>query len=77
MKRIIIICIALLILTLIGDAQNLDYTTKPEIVPAVVTTPNPPVQDVEILDFVRSCSVQVQVRVKRLKRTINWYKLIY
>ena len=65
-------------LTVIGYAENLDYTNpKPETIPVStkVTTPQPPVADVEVLDFVRSVSVQVQVRVKRLKRTINWYKL--
>lgn len=78
MKRIIIICIALLMLNCTIFAQDLDYTTKPETIPvqeAEAVQSQPPVQDVEILDFVRSCSVQVQVRVKRLKRSINWYKL--
>jgi len=76
MKKILIVFTAVLIFTFIGYA-DVDYTTKPETipVPTEVSTPKPPVQDVEILDFVRSVTVQVQVRVKRLKRTINWYKL--
>ena len=77
MRRIFIIFAAILMLTLIGNAQTLDYTIKPETipVPTELTTPQPPVADVEVLDFVRSCTVQVQVRVKRLKRSLNWYKL--
>jgi len=62
----------------VGNAQNLDYSTEPETIPVPTTeimTPKPPVQDVEVLDFIRSVSIQVQVRVKRLKRDINWYKL--
>lgn len=77
MKKIFVICFVLLMLTIVGNTQDLDYTTNPETIPAQakVMQSQPPVQDVEVLDFIQSCSVQVQVRVKRLKRSINWYKL--
>jgi len=74
MKKILIIFVAILMFTLIGYA-DVDYTTEIMPVSSEIATPQPPVQDVEILDFVQSVSVQVQVRVKRLKRTLNWYKL--
>jgi len=76
MKRILLIIVAVLLLSCTVFAQTLNYT-EPETMPvsSEVMTPQPPVADVEILDFVRSCSVQVVVRVKRIYRTLNWYKL--
>ena len=77
MKKILVICIAILMFTCVGNAGSLDYTTKPETVPVPteVMQPNPPVSDVEIIDFVRSVSIQVVVRVKNYFRLLNWYKL--
>lgn len=75
MKKILVICIAILIFTCVGLAEPFDYTT-PETYPpsAEVYTPQPPVKDVEILDFVRSVTVQVVVRIKRFRRALNWFK---
>ena len=79
MKRLLIICIVLMML-LIGvvNADPLDYENyEPETIPpsTVLSQPQPPVADVEVLDFIRSVSIQVVVRVKKYTRTINWYKL--
>ena len=72
MKKILLICMALLMFACSGHAE-LNYI-EPETIPASteITTPQPPVTDVEVLDFIKSCSIQVVVR---LKRSINWYKL--
>ena len=77
MKKFFIICIAILMFTCIAFADNFDYTTKPEAVPAQaeeITSLQPPVQDVDLINFMKSVGVQVVVRVKRLKRTLNWFK---
>lgn len=70
------VALAILLNYTVFAQDTLDYT-NPETIPATaeVSNPQPPVTDVEILEFVRSCSVQVQIRVKRLRRDINWYKL--
>ena len=77
MKRIFIVCIVILMFVCIGNTQDFDYITKPETipVPTEVTTPQPPVSDVEVLDFVRSVTVQVVVRFNQYTRYPNWYKL--
>jgi hypothetical protein len=60
----------------IANAEPLNYA-EPETMPvsAEVVAPQPPVADVEILDFVRSVSVQVVVRVKKYFRSYTWYEL--
>ena len=57
-------------------AESLDYT-NPEAIPAQakeVTTLQPPVQDVDLIEFMESVGLQVVVRIERLKRTPNWFK---
>lgn len=76
--KLLIIFVAVVMFVCVGNAGNLDYTSyEPETMPVAteLTTPQPPVTDVEILDFVRSCSVQILVRVKRIWRPLYWYKL--
>jgi len=77
MKKFVVILMALLMFTCMAFADSLDYTTKPEAVPAQareITSLQPPVQDVDLINFMKSVGVQVVVRVKRLKRELNWFK---
>ena len=82
MRKFLGICALILVISLLftvmGKANNLDYTDyKPEAVPTQakeVTTLQPPVNDVDLIDFMASVGFQAVVRVKRLKRTINWFK---
>ena len=78
MKKILVICIAILMFTCIASADNLNYVDYvPEAVPAQaeeITSLQPPVQDVDLINFMKSVGVQVVVRVKRFKRTLNWFK---
>ncbi|MCK4320981.1 trypsin-like peptidase domain-containing protein [candidate division WOR-3 bacterium] len=75
MKKILIIFM-LLMLTIVGSAESLDYT-NPETMPVTKTMvqSQPPVTDVEVLDFVRSVTVQIIVRVKKYYRPYIWYEL--
>ena len=78
MKKVLIICMAILMFACVAFADNLDYENYvPEAVPAQaeeITSLQPPVQDVDLINFMKSVGVQVVVRVKRLKRTLNWFK---
>ena len=77
MRKILVVIGLVLLLTIIGYADNLDYTTRPTAIPAQakeVTTLQPPVNDVDLINFMKSVGLQVVVRVKRLKRTLNWFK---
>lgn len=75
MKKILVICMILMFVC-IGSAETLNYI-EPETMPvsAELTTPQPPVQDVEILDFIKSITVQVIARIKGYYRPYIWYEL--
>jgi len=65
-------------LTIAGNAQDLDYTTKPEAIPAQaeeVTSLQPPVQDVDLINFMKSVGFQAIVRLNQYVRYPTWYKL--
>jgi hypothetical protein len=76
-KKLIFVLLFLAIFVVGVSADTLDYTTEPVAVPSQakeVTTLQPPVQDVDLINFMKSVGFQVLVRVKRLRRTLNWFK---
>ena len=79
MKKLFVFCIAALIVfscVCVTFAQDeISNPIKQESYPKIEVQPNPPVPDIDTLEFIKSVSVKVLVKVKKYFRALNWYKL--
>ena len=79
MKKLFVFCMAILIVfscVCITFAQDeISNPIKQEGYPKIETQPNPPVPDIDTLDFIKSVSIKVIVKANKYYRALNWYKL--
>jgi len=67
-KRILVICIFLMLFVYVGNAQEINYTNPSEKIY------NPPITKEELQNYVRSVSVQIVVMAEKHYRALRWLK---